>query len=88
MFYNICDDIVEQDFETSVILYVVQNNSFYLLEDTGYFLWKLIKNNNSLELIVEIMVKTYNISKKQAILDIKQFVENLIKIGVLLNEEK
>ena len=88
MFYNICDDIVEQDFETSVILYVVQNNSFYLLEDTGYFLWKLIKNNNSFELIVEIMVKTYNISKKQAILDIKQFVENLIKIGVLLNEEK
>lgn len=51
------------------------------LNETGAFIIKKLKEKDSIDYVVDEMIKEYDVSKEDALNDIKEFVELLKKRG-------
>ena len=51
------------------------------LNETGAFIMKKLKEKDSIDYVVDEMTKEYDVSKEDALNDIKEFVELLKKRG-------
>ncbi len=61
-------------------------NGMLTLNDTGMFLWELLKNDISQEEMLSKTVSEYDVDKETASTDIDDFLNNLRSKGIL--EEK
>lgn len=62
---------------------LVDLNAMITLNESGAFLWNLLINDSTEYELVEAMLKEYDIDMKTATEDIREFVDNLRKIGAL-----
>ncbi len=62
---------------------LVDLNAMITLNETGAFLWNLLINDCTEYELAEEMLKEYDIDMQTASADIKEFLENLRKIGAL-----
>ena len=62
---------------------LVDLNAMITLNESGAFLWKQLLNDCTEYELLEAMLKEYAIDNKTALEDIREFVDNLRKIGAL-----
>ncbi len=65
------------------VLLNAQTGDFYGLDEIGTRIWMLIKEYGNLELVVQEMLKEYEVTEEKLRLDISSLVESLRK-GKLL----
>lgn len=53
------------------------------LSDSGRFLWEFLQSKRTLEEMVEAIVREYNIDLPTASEDVRKFVKQMEKLGVL-----
>lgn len=53
------------------------------LNETGAFLWKELEQECRMETLVDALMNTYEVSRKQAEMDARKTVEMLKKAGIL-----
>ena len=58
-------------------------NGMMDLNETGAFIWKLINGNNTIDDIVEKMLKEYDVSEEIVRADVEEFINKLIKGGMV-----
>lgn len=58
---------------------IADMNSVYTLNETGAFIWEQIDGKRTIEEIIEILVKEYEIDNKTAMEDVFTFINNLDK---------
>ena len=58
-------------------------NGMMDLNETGAFIWKLINGNNTIDDIVEKMLKEYDVSEEIVRADVEEFINKLIKGGMI-----
>lgn len=57
------------------------------LNETATLIWELLQKGNYLEIIVHLFTREYSISENVARKDIKDFIEEYVRLG-LLREDK
>ena len=62
---------------------LVDFSAMITLNETGAFLWNLLQEDITLEELADEMCKEYDVSREDALLDVKSFVETLIEKKVL-----
>ena len=62
---------------------LIDLNAMITLNETGAFLWNLLLSDSTEYELIEAMLKEYDVDMKTASEDIKEFVDNLRKIGAL-----
>ena len=62
---------------------LVDFSAMITLNETGAFLWNLLKEDITLEELADEMCKEYEVSKEDALADAKTFTETLIDKKVL-----
>ena len=62
---------------------LVDFSAMITLNETGAFLWNLLKEDVTLEELADEMCKEYEVSKEDALADAKAFTETLIEKKVL-----
>ena len=62
---------------------LIDLNAMITLNETGAFLWNLLLSDSTEYELIEAMLKEYDVDMKSASEDIKEFVDNLRKIGAL-----
>jgi hypothetical protein len=65
----------EVDKETIIVNY--KKNEFYILNETGTFIWKKINGKNTEKKIAEALAKNYGITRKEALSDTKKLIKKL-----------
>ncbi len=70
------------------VLIPVTNNiadmtSVYTLNETGAFLWELIDGENSVENMIEALIREYNIDEETATEDVFGFITNMRKYLII-----
>lgn len=66
---------------------LVKFNGTIRVNETGAFLWNLLKDETDKKTLLEKLVAEYDIDEKTAIMDIDKFIDKLEKGGVLTNGE-
>ncbi len=69
------------------ILLNMGNGKFYGLDNLGTEIWELIKKEKSYDYIVEKLYNEYKVSKEQLENDIKIFINNLTRFGLVKTNE-
>lgn len=54
------------------------------LNEVGGLIWELLKQEASMEMIVDKLVETYDVSRQHALADALTFMEQLAHIGVVM----
>lgn len=62
---------------------LVDFSAMITLNETGAFLWKLLADDVSVHELADAMCKEYDISKEEALADVKEFTDTLIEKKVL-----
>ena len=62
--------------------------SVYKLNDLGWFVWQNLDKKGDLESLVSLISGKYVLDRATASGDLKIFLENLIRAGALLLEER
>lgn len=62
---------------------LIDLNAMITLNESGAFLWNLLLNDSTEYELITAMLKEYDVDIKTATEDIREFVENLRKIGAL-----
>jgi hypothetical protein len=64
---------------------IADMNSVYTLNETGAFIWEQINGERNLEVIINALIKEYDIDKETAANDVFSFVKNLSNY-LIINE--
>jgi hypothetical protein len=69
--------------------YIVHSKTSMLheLNDTGTFVWNMVKHGASDRDIISRLIKEYDIDEKQAGEDLKDFIAELIKKGLVTRND-
>jgi hypothetical protein len=62
---------------------IADMNSMYTLNETGAFIWEHIDGNNSVEDIINELIKEYEVDRTTASADVFTFIENMSKYLVI-----
>lgn len=62
---------------------VKEFNGMINLNETGAFMWKVLEKGGDEQDILTAMLNEYEVDEETAKADIKEFVENLVKAGLL-----
>ncbi len=61
----------------------VIGNGMVKLNETAYFMWKMIEDGKGIESIADALCSEYNVEKSRALSDVRAFAEQLGKAGIL-----
>jgi hypothetical protein len=77
-----------EDFgEKAGYLFSQETGYVYELNETGMFIWNLLKNHTNIDEILNEILRKYNISKKRAKEDLEEFLKKLIEYGLVEVED-
>ena len=66
---------------------IADMNSVYTLNETGAFIWEQIDGKRTLEEIIAAVTVEYDIDNETASADVLEFVGNMGKYLIVINEE-
>lgn len=75
VYFSIIDD--------ECVLLNTQTGVFYGLDEIGTRMWRLIEEYGNLELVVQEILKEYEVTEDKLRLDISSLVESLHKAGLV-----
>lgn len=56
------------------------------LNETGGWIYNQLREGHPVETVIEAMTATYDITSEQASLDVKMFIEQLVRYGLFVHE--
>lgn len=59
----------------------VDFNGMLTLNETGALLWKTLENGGDMEALADALTGEYAVSREQALVDAKEFLESLVRAG-------
>jgi hypothetical protein len=62
---------------------IADMNSVYTLNETGAFLWDLIDGENSIEDMIEALIREYDIGEETATNDVFEFINEMCKYLII-----
>lgn len=62
---------------------VVKFDGLISLNESGAMLWRLLERGGNEEELVEALTSEYNVSKEQARMDVKEFLDTIRSVGCL-----
>jgi methyltransferase-like protein len=62
---------------------IADMNSVFILNETGAFIWEKIDGKRTVEEVIELVVKEYEIDKETAINDVLEFAGNMNKYIII-----
>lgn len=73
----------------SGVLLHLENKFYYSLNPTGSFIWKLLEEKEELseDSILEAVIDNFEVDEKEARKDVEEFLNDLIKEGLVIREE-
>lgn len=66
---------------------VLQFNGLITVNEVGVSLWKMLQNDVTLEDLVQGILSEYDVEESVAREDIQEFLDSLVKGGILKSEE-
>jgi hypothetical protein len=89
LIYHKVSTIVARQIAGEMILVPIRQNvgdleSIYLLNETALVAWQLFDGNHTLAEIRQTMTKEFDVGDQQAGQDLLELVENLIKVGAIV----
>lgn len=66
---------------------VLQFNGLITVNEVGVSLWKMLQNDVTLEELVQGILSEYDVDESVAREDIQEFLDSLVKGGILKSEE-
>jgi hypothetical protein len=62
---------------------IADMNSVYTLNETGAFLWELINGENTIEDMIESLIREYDIDEQTATNDVFEFINEMRKYLII-----
>jgi hypothetical protein len=62
---------------------IADMNSVYTLNETGAFLWELINGENTIEDMIEALIREYDIDEQTATNDVFEFINEMRKYLII-----
>ncbi len=85
--YKISSSLMLQIIDDEALLMDTNTQQFYELNEGGVVLWKIMKEHNSFNNVIDDMLEAYEVSKEQVQQDLEVFISYLIKHDLLkINE--
>lgn len=81
------NDYVFNEIDGEVVMMNIETGAYASMNDTGKTIWNLLEQPVSINVVIDTLVKEYNVSKEQCEKDITPFIEKMIeqKIVVKVN---
>lgn len=77
--YSIKKHFVIEKIEGKTTLFDVDSSTFYSFNETGTYIFSLVKKGQEKEKMTEALAKRYGITKKKAEKDVNDFLKDLVK---------
>ena len=81
--YRLYDDISWQIYGNAVYIRKESNEKLYVLEGTSLEIWELLTGQGTFEDIVHFMLKKYDVSSDELVVDLNDVIELLIKKDII-----
>lgn len=66
---------------------IADMDSVYTLNETAYFIWKLIDGENNIEDIIDAVIREYDVSRETASADVSDFIIEMSKY-IIIKKDK
>ena len=76
---NLC--ISEKNDE--IVVLNMKSGNFFGLQDVSYDIWKAIEKYQDIELVIDEIVKNYNVDRKEAEIDVKDLIQEMKENGLV-----
>lgn len=77
---NLC--ISEKNDE--IVVLNMKSGNFFGLQDVSYDIWKAIEKYQDIELVIDEIVKNYNVDRKEAEIDVKDLIQEMKENGLVV----
>lgn len=76
-------EIVAADMDGEMVLMSIENGKYYNLGKTGGVIWGLLEKAMSVDVIVEVLMERYDVTRQQCEEDVQSFLSDINKEGLL-----
>jgi len=83
MLIKIQPDILFQEVRGETVLLNLDNESYFGLDETGTFFWKLLQENEDFQKVFDIMLNEYEVDAEQLKTDLDNLVEKMVEVGLI-----
>lgn len=80
-------DITYRRVGNETILFNPNTGSYYSLNETGTFIWQLLRKGMSIEKLIDKFVQEFRVSKKIAIRDAELLLKDLISEKIIRQDK-
>ncbi len=77
------DNVLIHRFEDEAVLLNLNNEIYYSLNITGYMMWQVLTTADNVQAALDVLSKQYNVDKDILRQDMEEFIEQLVKIGLV-----
>jgi hypothetical protein len=81
-------EVVHKEIESKSVLLNLENGSYYTLNKTGTFIWSLLDGKIAVNQLVELLTKSFDVTKDEASKDVFALIADLKKEGLIELHDK
>ncbi|HEX2914866.1 MAG TPA: PqqD family protein [Chloroflexia bacterium] len=80
---SIPEDVLIQDLDGELVLLNLENEQYYGLDEVGSAMWTALTKSESVEAACQSLEAAYEVEPERLEQDLHEFVEQLVKNGLL-----
>ena len=82
------NEVAAKVMDGEAILINLSNGIYYSMDKVGGLIWEMIEGKHSLETIVEVISRRYEVSSEQARTDVERLADELVQEGLVKAAEE
>lgn len=83
MIIKIMPDILFQEVSGETVLLNLENESYFGLDETGTYFWKLLQENDDFQTIFDMMLNEYDVDAAQLKTDLGSLLKEMLEAGLI-----
>ncbi|MGB3636818.1 MAG: PqqD family protein [Rivularia sp. (in: cyanobacteria)] len=85
---SISENALAQEVNREIVILNFESESYYTLDTVGTKFWQLFTDSDSVETVIQQLVKFYTVDEAALRRDVTKFVEELVEEGLLINGDR
>ncbi len=85
---SILENALAQEVNGEIVILHFESESYYTLDAVGTKFWQLFTDSDSVETVIQQLVKIYTVDEVALLRDVTKFVEELVEEGLLINGDR
>ena len=85
---SISENALAQEVNREIVILNFESESYYTLDAVGTKFWQLFTDSDSVETVIQQLVKFYTVDEVALLRDVTKFVEELVEEGLLINGDR